>query len=416
MDRRVFVRTGGLALVSLGLDPVFLTRTAYATTGRDAGLGRKTLVCVFQRGAVDGLSMVVPHGDATYYRERPRIAVPAPGREGGALDLDGHFGLHPAMASLLPWWEAGTLAAVHAVGSPDRTRSHFDAQDYMETGTPGVKSTADGWLNRHLAHAADHADTPFRGVAMGPQLPRILRGTAPALAVDDLQTFGIRARGRAGDRVSRAFEAMYAAGSTGVVARSADEGFEAARMLRAADLGRLGPRDGVVYPRSPFGRAMEQIARLIKAGLGLEIAFADAGGWDTHVNQGASAGQLAARLRDFADGLSAFAADLDERLADVVVLTMSEFGRTVTENGNSGTDHGHGTAMLVLGGATRGGRVLGRWPGLDPASRFEGRDLAVTTDFRDLFGEVLLKQLGGTDLRQVFPGFQADQARWLGVL
>ncbi len=422
VDRRVFVKAGALALVSFGLDPLFLARTAYAAGRRSGSAGRKTLVCVFQRGAVDGLNMIVPHGEGEYYRERPRIAIPAPGRPGGAIDLDGHFGLHPAMESLLPWWEAGTLAAVHAVGSPDRTRSHFDAQDYMETGTPGIKRTAGGWLNRHLAtsdgaaHDADHAHTPFRGVALGPQLPRILRGSAPALALDDLQTFGIGGRGGARDRISRAFESMYAGGSTGVVARSSAEGFEAVRMLRSADLARLAPRDGVSYPRSRFGRAMEQIARLVKADLGVEIAFADAGGWDTHVNQGAGSGQLANRLQDLADGLAAFAADLGERMADVAVLTMSEFGRTVAENGNSGTDHGHGTAMLVLGGGTRGGRVLGRWPGLETSDRFEQRDLAVTTDFRDLFGEVLVKHVGDTDLAQVFPGFGADRGGWVGVM
>ena len=417
MDRRVFVRAGGLALVSMGLDPIFLDRAAYAT-GRRAG--RKTLVCIFQRGAVDGLNMIVPHGDPLYYRERPRIAV----RD--ALDLDGYFGLHPAMAPLLPFWRAGTLGIVHAAGSPARTRSHFDAQDYMETGTPDNKHTEDGWLSRHLAaarcaapdcadHDREHADTPFRGVAMGAQLPRILRGSTPALAVGDLQTFGIRARGAAGDRISRAFESMYAGGASGIVASSSAEGFEAVRMLRAADLARFGPRDGVEYPRSPFGQAMARLARLLKADLGTEIAFADVGGWDTHVNQGASDGQLAARLRDFASGLAAFTLDLGEQMADVVVLTMSEFGRTIAENGSTGTDHGRATAMMVMGGGARRG-IHGRWPGLDPADRADGRDLAVTTDFRDLFGEVLVKHLGNTDLRQVFPGFAADQARWVGVL
>jgi uncharacterized protein (DUF1501 family) len=208
---------------------------------------------------------------------------------------------------------------------------------------------------------------------------------------------------------------MYAGEASGIVASSSEEGFEAVRMLQASDAARRAPRAGVTYPRSPFGQAMERIAALILSDLGTEIAFADVGGWDTHVNQGASEGQLAARLRDFADGLAAFTADLGERMADVCVLTMSEFGRTVAENGNRGTDHGRATAMMVLGGATRGG-LYGRWPGLDPAERFEGRDLAVTTDFRDLFGEVLLHHLGTADLRTVFPGFTPDQARWVGLL
>jgi uncharacterized protein (DUF1501 family) len=417
MDRRVFVKAGGLALVSLGLDPIFLTRAAYAARGADRRTGGpKTLVCIFQRGAVDGLNMIVPHGDPFYYRERPRIAVPAPGKPGGVLDLDGHFGLHPALAPLLPFYRDGSLAAVHAVGSPDGTRSHFDAQDYMETGTPGIKSTRDGWLNRHLAHAADHRDTPFRGVALGQQLPRVLRGTAPSLAVSDLQSFGLRGRGGARDSLTSAFEQMYGGEATGIVARSSEEAFEATRMLREANPARYEPAHGAAYPGSPFGRAMRDIAQLIRADLGLEIAFADLGGWDTHVNQGAAEGQLAARLTDFARTLAAFTIDLGERMADVVVLTMSEFGRTVAENGNRGTDHGHATAMLVLGGGTNGGRVLGRWPTLDPAERFEGRDLAVTTDFRDLFGEVLLGHVGGTDLRVVFPGYTMDRSRWVGVL
>jgi uncharacterized protein (DUF1501 family) len=370
---------------------------------------------VFQRGAVDGLNMVVPHGDPHYYRERARIAVPRPGREGGALDLDGHFGLHPALAPLLPLYQAGTLAAVHAVGSPDPTRSHFDAQDYMESGTPGRRATADGWLNRHLAHAAEHRDTPFRGVAIGPQLPLALRGAAPALAIESLQAFGLRGRPPVRNRLERAFEEMYQGAATGLVATSSEEAFEAVRQLRAADLTGSGPAHGAQYPRSPFGQAMRQLAQVINADLGLEIGFADLSGWDTHVNQGASDGQLAARLRDLADGLAAFATDLGERMADVVVLTMSEFGRTVAENGNAGTDHGHGTAMLVLGGPTRGGRVLGRWPTLDPAARYEGRDLAVTTDFRSLFGEILAGHLGPTDLQAVFPGYRRAGAA-LGVV
>lgn len=416
VDRRLFVKAGGLALVSLGIDPIFLTRAAYAGRRPRSGGRGKTLVCVFQRGAVDGLSMIVPHGESRYYEERPRIAVARPGRANGALDLDGHFGFHPALAPLHPLYRSGGLAVVHAVGSPDATRSHFDAQDYMETGTPGRKSTRDGWLNRHMAHARDHRDTPFRGVAIGPRMPRALRGAAPALAIDDLRAFGLRGRPGARDRLTAAFEEMYAGATTGLLATSSEEAFEAVRMLRAADPARRSPAHGAEYPASPFGRAMRQIASLIASDLGVEIAFADVGGWDTHVNQGAADGQLAARLNDLALTLAAFAQDLGEGMADVTVLTMSEFGRTIAENGNGGTDHGHGTAMLVLGGATRGGRVYGRWPTLEVAQRFEGRDLAVTTDFRDLFSEVLVKHLGGTDPSAVFPGYVADRRRWLGLL
>ena len=427
MDRRVFVKAGGLALVSLGLDPIFLTRAAYAVqrAGGPAG-SKKTLVCIFQRGAVDGLNMIVPHGDSFYYRERPRIAIPRPGTTGGALDLDGHFGLHPALEPLLPLYRNGTLGLVHAIGSPDATRSHFDAQDYMETGTPGVKATPDGWLNRALLHARDHAETPFRGVALGQQLPRALRGAAPALAIDNLQTFGIGGGGRGGngggmreevrDRLTAAFEQLYQGSATGIVASSSAEGFEAVKMLKTANPAQYEPANGAVYPRGPLGTAMRQIAQLIKTDLGMEIAFADVSGWDTHVNQGSSEGQLAQRLTEFGGSLAAFAADLGERMQDVVVLTMSEFGRTVAENGNVGTDHGHATAMMVMGGGVKGGKVYGRWPTLDPAQRYEGRDLAVTTDFRDLFAELLAGHVGVADLSAVFPGYSVDPAKRLGVL
>lgn len=413
--RRVFVKAGGLALVSLGIDPMFLTRAAYAVDCAGAGPVKKTLVCIFQRGAVDGLNMIVPHGDEFYYRERSRIAIPAPGRERGSIDLDGYFGLHPELGALAPLYRAGTLAIVHAVGSHHATRSHFDAQDYMETGTPGLKVTPDGWLNRHLAHAHEHSDTPFRGVALGSQLPRILRGSAPALAIPNLQSFGFGRGQRTTEWIATAFETLYAGSSTGLVASSSQEAFEAIRMLKSSNLDSQSAQNGAEYPPGSFGRSMRQIAQLVKANLGLEIAFTDIGGWDTHVNQGASEGQLAARLREFGDTLAAFSRDLGERMSDVVVLTMSEFGRTIAENGSAGTDHGHATAMMVMGGDVIGGNVYGRWPTLDPARRFEGRDLAVTTDFRDLFSEVLVRHLGATNLPAVFPGHRADADNWLGL-
>jgi uncharacterized protein (DUF1501 family) len=405
ISRRVFVRAGGLALVSFGLDPPFLARAAYALGPNRAPSGRgRVLVCLFQRGAVDGLSMIVPHGDPAYYRERPRIGIP---RE-QLIDLDGHFGLHPSLAPLKPWWDARALAAVHAVGSPDHTRSHFDAQDYMETGTPGIKATADGWLNRYCRHREEHRATPFRAVAFGPQLPRILAGSAPALALDDLTTFGIQARRpQVHDRITRAFEAMYQGAGTGMLATSADQGFEAARQLSGINPADYQPASGADYPRGHLGHSLRQIAQLIKADLGLEVAFTDVSGWDTHVAQGAGEGQLSNRLTELGRSLHAFATDLGERMADVALLTMSEFGRTVGENGSGGTDHGHGTAMLVLGGGVRGGRILGAWPGLDEAARFEGRDLAVTTDFRDLFAEILEGHLGLADASPVFPGLGA---------
>ena len=374
LTRRVFVRSGGLALFSVGLDPLFLARAALASSRPLPSLtasARPVLVCLFQRGAVDGLNMIVPHGDPSYYRERPRIAVP----RADVLDLDGYFGLHPRLAALKPLWDDKSLAAIPAIGSPDSSRSHFDAQDYMESGTPGVKTTPDGWLNRFCQHDREHANTPFRAVAFGPQLPRILAGPAPSLAIDELRSFGM--------------------GANAVQYR---------------------PANGAAYTRGGFGHALLQIAQLIKADVGLQLAFADVTGWDTHVNQGASEGQLAGRLADFGQALAAFAQDVGERMRDVVVLTMSEFGRTVRENGHSGTDHGHATAMLVLGGPVSGGKVLGRWPGLDPADRFEGRDVAVTTDFRDLCAEILARHLGAQDLTAIFPGFSPDPRRFPGAI
>ncbi len=415
ISRRVFVKSGGLALFSLGLDPLFLTRAAYAAPNRLSiyPSDRPVLVCLFQRGAVDGLNMIVPHGDPIYYRERPRIAVP----ERDVVNLDGYFGLHPRLAALQPLWDAKSLAAIHAVGSPDASRSHFDAQDYMESGTPGLKATPDGWLNRYCQHDREHQDTPFRAVAFGPQLPRILAGSAPALAIDDLQAFGLRGpQPAARDRLTRAFEELYAGSSTGLLSTSSEEAFEAVQTLKRVDPARYHPADGADYPRGRLGKAMLEIAQLIKADVGLQVAFADVTGWDTHVNQGASEGQMAARLGELGQALAAFARDLGERMRDVVVLTMSEFGRTVRENGNAGTDHGHATAMLVLGGSVNGGRVLGKWPGLDPAQRFEGRDVAVTTDFRDVFAELLARHLGAGDLSATFPGFTPDPQRFPGAI
>jgi len=414
ITRRVFVKAGGLTLVSLGLDPLFLARAAFALGRPSVGPSdRPVLVCLFQRGAVDGLNMIVPHGEPAYYQERPRIAVPA----GDVVDLDGHFGLHPSLAPLKELWDNKSLAAIHAIGSPDATRSHFDAQDYMETGTPGVKSTGDGWMNRYCQHDREHADTPFRAVAFGPQLPRILAGSAPSLAIDDLQAFGHRVPQEAArDRLTRAFEELYDGAGTGLLASSSREGFEAVQMLKRADPTQYRPAAGVEYPPGRLGKTLLQIAQLIKADVGLEIAFADCSGWDTHVNQGSSDGQLAARLRELGLALAAFNRDLGERMHNVVVLTMSEFGRTIRENGNSGTDHGHATAMLALGGPVNGGRVLGKWPGLGVEQRFEGRDVAVTTDFRDLFGEILARHLSATDLGTVFPGYTPSPDRFLGAI
>ena len=401
-SRRVFMKNGGLALLSLGFAPAFLARTVEAA----GAARRKILITIFQRGAVDGLNMIVPFGEKDYYASRPSIAVPRPGGADAAVDLDGFFGLHPRLGSLKPLWDSKQLAIVHATGSPDGTRSHFDAQDYMESGTPGVKSTQDGWLNRYL-HAKEHAEaTPFRAVALAPQMPRSLQGLQPALAIGQIGQFGIRA-GQGTDMMQASFESEYAAAADKVLNKTGGQAFDAVRMLKAADPAKYQPENGAEYPRSGYGEALRQIAQLIKADVGLEVAFAEAGGWDTHVNQGSSVGQLAGRLDDFARGIAALARDLGDRMSDVVILTMSEFGRAVAENGNRGTDHGHGNAMMIIGGQNvRGGKVYGRWPGLAREQRYDGRDLAVTTDFRSVFSEVVRGHLGVTDTKSIFPGFK----------
>ena len=425
MHRRVFVKSGALALVTLGLTPSFLRRTAFAAQVRGLARG-KVLVCLFQRGAADALNMVVPHGEAEYYRLRPTIGVPRPGRgDGSALDLDGFFGLHPALAPFKPLYDRGLLAPVQAVGSPSATRSHFDAQDYMESGTPDRKSTPDGWLNRYLATrgtceacttgdaAAPSAGSPFRAVAMTEQTPRILAGPAPTVAMTSIEAFSLRS---AGPDAATRLEALYRTGSADLIHATGSETFEAMRMLRAANPQRYRPANGAAYPRSQFGQRLRQIAQLIRADVGLEVAFADVGGWDTHVNQGGATGQLAVRLGDFARALAAFATDLDDRMDDVLVLTMSEFGRMARENGTRGTDHGHAGAMFAIGGPVRGGRVHGRWPGLAREQLHDGRDLALTTDFRAVFGEAVTRHLGAAEPERIFPGFTGTHQEWLGIL
>jgi len=414
ITRRALLKSGALALIGLGSVPKFLVRTASAGT---ASGRKKILVAIFQRGAVDGLSMVVPHAEPNYYAVRPSIAIPRPqsGNAEAAFDLDGFFGFHPALRPLLPLWEARRLAVVHACGSPDTTRSHFDAQDYMESGTPGVKSTADGWLNRALKAKPDSTSTAFRAVALGSALPRVLRGEAPSLAISNIADFDIRS-GAGTLNAKRGFEALYERGVQDLLHGTGRETFEAVKMLKTADPLRYQPANGAEYPRGRFGDSLRQIAQLIKADVGLEIAFADAGGWDTHAAQGNARGQLANRLAEFAQGLSAFDRDLGDRMADVVVLTMSEFGRTVQENGNRGTDHGHATTMLVLGGPVRGGKVVGRWPGISREQLFEGRDLEVTTDFRNLFAEVAVKHLGVPASAPLFPGFPLKSSAFPGTV
>ena len=438
INRRVFLKGGAMALLALATPPEFLARSLLAESRASAR--KNTLICIFQRGAADGLSMVVPFGDPAYYAARRSIAIADPSRrnERGALDLDGHFGLHPALQPFMELYRRGEMAIVHATGSPNPTRSHFEAQDIMESASPDRRAT-DGWLNRVLretpcdcdgrtradarAHAADHAAgqahlaggaEALRGVALGAELPLSLRGAAPTLAIQNLDTFGV-----AGGRdaaLSGTFAAMYRTDRGDVVSGAAGEGLEAAELLKRIDPARYAPAASIRYPNTDFGRSLRQIAQLVKADVGVEVAFTDLGGWDTHVAQGGADGQLARRLNELATGVRALRDDLGERMRDVVILTMSEFGRTVAENGTGGTDHGHANCMFVLGGDVGGGRVLGDWPGLAPEQLNEGRDLKVTTDFRDIFAEVAQGHLGAAHLDRVFPGYSVDASRFRRVL
>ena len=412
ITRRAFLKSGALAVVGTAAIPAFLRRAALGA--EVPGARTRRLVVIFQRGAADGLNIVIPHGERAYYAMRPSIAIP----RGSELDLDGFFGLHPAMAALQPLFREQRLAIVHAAGSPDTTRSHFDAQDYMESGTPGVKSTADGWLNRslHGLPQRDGEQAPFRAIALGPTMPRILSGSEPAVALNNINDFGVGGRGPAAAPLSNTFEAMYAQSVDAVLHGAGQETFEAVKMLKSADPQSYTPAAGAEYPRGRFGNSLRQLAQLIKANVGVQIAFADIGGWDHHVNEGSTQGQLANVLRDFSQSLAAFWTDLGDLGEDTVVVTMSEFGRTARENGNRGTDHGHANVMFALGGPVRGGKVYGQWPGLEPEQLNEGRDLGLTTDFRRVLGEVVLRHLGNQDLADVFPGFDNRGAGFLKLL
>jgi len=404
LSRRYFLKSSGLAMASFAAAPSFLVRAAMAQ-GTAPSIDRPILIAIFQRGAADGISVVPPFGDRNYARARPQIAVQAPSREGAetAIDLDGFFGLHPSLSPLKSIYDEGHFAVVHAVGSPDNTRSHFDAQDYMEAGAPGNKSLADGWLNRYLQGTPKTDSTAFRAIALDSKMPRTLMVSAPALALSKIQDFDVRGgnprQGASSDLYS-AFEAMWR-----------NSTFDAIKMLKSANPQRFQPENGARYPNGQFGQSLLQVSQLIKAEVGLEVGFLDIGGWDTHANQ---QGQLNQRLREYGEGLSAFYRDLGDRMRNVVVLTMTEFGRTIKQNGSGGTDHGHASALFVMGGPVKGGKVYGKWPGLAPEQLFEGRDLALTTDFRDVFSEVLKKHMRAADTARVFPGWQPGQT--LGII
>ena len=388
LARRSFLRTLGMTIGAAGAAPAWLWRVSAQGAGR-----RRVLVAIFQRGAADGLNLVAPFFEKRYYELRPTLAIPEPGKPNGGIDLDGRFALHPAMTSLKELWDARQLSIVHAAGSPDPSRSHFDAQEFMEAGTPGIKSES-GWLNRALPAARDNV-SPMRAVAISNELPRTLRGSSDAVALNDVSSFQVGTAATSG-----LLEQMYAASSDPRLRTPGNGAFEAARVIDGFRKQAYTPAAGALYV-GQFGQRLMQIARLIKADAGVEVAFADIGGWDHHSNE---APQLTGLSREFALSLAAFVRDLGDRMEDVVLVTMSEFGRTAAENGSGGTDHGHGNVMMVVGGRVRGGRLYGQWPGLEHEQLFEQRDLAVTTDFRDVLGELVQVHLGQRT-EHVFPKY-----------
>jgi uncharacterized protein (DUF1501 family) len=411
IGRREFIRAAA-ALSAAGV--VLLGPHAWAARSLAGDGNHKRLVVVFLRGAVDGLNVVVPYGDGNYYESRPTIAIPRAGGDDAVLDLDGHFGLNPALNSMLPLWQDGTLAFVHACGSPDATRSHFDAQDYMESGTPGVKSTSDGWMNRVLAAMPGNHE-PTAAVSLGPIVPRILSGRMQVANIP-LGRAAERPMPLDNPRIEEAFDRLY--DGRDPISQAYQEG----RVARKKLIGELEQdmaqaNNGAPSPEG-FSNDTNRLAHLIQRDPSIRLAFMALGGWDTHVNQGSAKGQLANHLKPLGDGLASFAKQLGPAYDDTVILVISEFGRTVHENGNAGTDHGHGNVMWVMGGPVRGRRVYGRWTGLSTAALYQERDLAVTTDFREPIGTVLRAHMGlqSAQVDRIFPNRPPDSGNVIKLI
>jgi uncharacterized protein (DUF1501 family) len=392
-SRRLILRaSAGAVVVPLG-------GGAWAATAEG---GPKRLIVILLRGAVDGLNVVVPYADQAYYDARPSIAIARPGEPDGAMALDSYFGLHPALAELLPLWRQGDLAFIHAAGSPDPNRSHFEAQRYIENGTPGCSTTTDGWMNRVL-QALPGRRGPTDAIMVGPTLARILTGAAPVanlpLGPDAAKALPIDQ-----PRLAGAFDRLYAADDI------LGEAYREGRNARAQLLGDLAREQAVADAGAPppasFAARAARLGHLIGGDARIRLAFVGLGGWDTHVDQGSGKGQLANRLRALAEGLAMLARGLGGAWRDTVVVVLSEFGRTVHENGDRGTDHGHGNVIWIAGGAVRGGHVYGRWPGLTAAQLYQQRDLAITTDFRAALMAILATHMGLADaqLDLIFPG------------
>lgn len=396
MNRREFIKDSGLFLLTSATLPSFF---GMANAADLLGSNQKVLVVIFQRGAADGLSMIVPHGDADYNKKIRPTTYLDPSE---TIKLDGFFGLHPALKDLIPLWEARKFAVIHQVGSPNATRSHFDAQDYMESGVPGVKSVDDGFLDRLLTKIPDdNGKSIFKGLAVQPNLPRALWGTSGAFAMNSIQEFSQIDQGKMVSGMSKGFESMYDTALDQALRGAGQNSFEAMKVLKNLPANSAKAE----YPKGKLGKRLSEVAKLIKGKVGLRVAMTDCGGWDTHQRQGAAQGQLANNLSELGGSIAAFMKDLGPMSKDVCVVTMTEFGRTVKENGNGGTDHGHGSVMFMLGDRVIGRQVRSRWTSLNPELLYENRDLPVTTDFRDVFCEIFASHLNIPDAKSVFPDF-----------
>jgi uncharacterized protein (DUF1501 family) len=397
-SRRVFLKSGALALFAAGLGgvPTFIARAAQSRKLWSPYKKNKILICIFQRGAMDGLMAVTPFTDTYLQKARPTLFMSAAKSANKPLiDLDGRFGLHPSMSAFEPLFREKRLAIVHGVGSPNTTRSHFDAQDYMESGTPFNKGTDSGWLNRAVGLLGHETPTPFQAVSLTSALPRSLYGDNAAIAISNLDDFAIQMRGNpmAANTAAKSFEELYDQTSSGLLNKTGKESFEAVKILKSADVKNYRPSNGAQYPASPLGNSLKQIAQLVKMDVGMEIAFTECGGWDTHYNQGTETGTFSRNVNDLSAAITAFWTDLDTYQDDVEVMTMTEFGRTVHQNGTGGTDHGRGSCMFILGNDINGGKVHGKMPELAIENLEDSRDVPVTTDFRAVFHEVATAHL-----------------------
>ncbi len=414
VNRRAFMKSGAMAIFAAGFGgvPTFIARAADSRKILSPYKKNKVLVCIFQRGAMDGLMAVSPYTDENLKKSRPTLFMSPAETEGKMFDLDGRFGLHPALQSFSPLFTEGRMAIVHGVGSPNTTRSHFDAQDYMESGTPFSKSTSSGWLNR-ASGMLDHPGTPFRAVSLTSALPRTLYGDHESLAINNLQEFAIQMKGNpfASKLASKSFEQLYDQTSNEILNKAGKESFDAMKMLHVNNIKNYQPANGVVYPNTPLGNALKQIATLIKMDIGMELAFAESGGWDTHFNQGTINGSLARNLKDFSECIAAFWKDMGAYQDEVTIMTMTEFGRTVHQNGSGGTDHGRASCLFVLGNNVQGGKVYQNIQSLSKEHLEDGRDLPVSTDFRSVFNSVAKGHLNISEDKKLFPGWEGKDLK-----